>query len=107
MAACTASYTSAKSQCSALSAAKKTKCLASAAAKKAACIAENTTDTALCVSDCTCFLIAGPNGLGWQKMEDMFRIKFCKVPVQRTPTRSAKKLYSIQAIFQEISDVLQ
>ncbi len=64
-------------------------------------------EKALCISDCTCFLIAGPNGAWWQKMEDMYRIKFCKVPVQTKIVSPGKKVFSIQAIFQEISDVLQ
>lgn len=62
---------------------------------------------ALCVSDCTCFLIAWPNGKWREKVEDMFRIKFCKVPVQTKTLQAWKKVFSIQAIFQEISDVLQ
>lgn len=62
---------------------------------------------AICVSDCTCALIAWPNGLWREKMEDMFRIKFCKVPVQSKTVSKGKKVFSIQAIFQEISDVLQ
>ncbi len=62
---------------------------------------------ALCVSDCTCFLIAGPNGAWREKMEDMFRIKFCKVPSETKKVTPGKKVYSIQAIFQEILDVLQ
>lgn len=36
----------------------------------------------------------------------MFSIKFCKVPVQKQALRYPKKAYSIQAIFQEIADVL-
>lgn len=64
-------------------------------------------DKLLCVSDCTCFLIAGPNGAGWEKMEDMFRIKFCKVPVQQKKLSPWKTVFSIQGIFQEISDVLE
>jgi len=40
-------------------------------------------------------------------VEDMFRIKFCKVPVQTKTLQAWKKVFSIQAIFQEISDVLQ
>ncbi|HMS90803.1 MAG TPA: hypothetical protein PKC87_01155 [Candidatus Absconditabacterales bacterium] len=64
-------------------------------------------DKLLCISDCTCFLIAGPNGAGWEKMEDMFRIKFCKVPVQTKRVVPGKTVFSIQAIFQEISDVLE
>lgn len=63
-------------------------------------------DKLLCISDCTCFLIAGPNGAWWAKMEDMFRIKFCKVPVQTQRVAPWKTVFSIQAIFQEISDVL-
>lgn len=62
---------------------------------------------AICVSDCTCMLIAWPNGLWREKVEDMFRIKFCKVPVQTKTVNPGKKVFSIQAIFQEISDVLQ
>ncbi len=64
-------------------------------------------DKLLCVSDCTCFLLAGPNGAGREKIEDMFRIKFCKVPVQKTTVVKRTKAFSIQAIFQEISDVLE
>ena len=64
-------------------------------------------DKLLCVSDCTCFLIAWPNGAGWAKIEDMFRIKFCKVPVETKTVVPWKKVFSIQAIFQEISDVLE
>lgn len=64
-------------------------------------------DKLLCASDCTCFLIAWPNGKWWEKMEDMFRIKFCKVPVQTPVVQPWKKVFSIQGIFQEISDVLQ
>ena len=64
-------------------------------------------DKALCVSDCTCFMIAGPNGLWREKMEDMYRIKFCKVPVVQQPVSRGKKVFSIAAIFQEISDVLE
>lgn len=63
-------------------------------------------DKLLCVSDCTCFLIAWPNGKWWEKMEAMFRIKFCKVPVQQKTIRPWKTVFSIQGIFQEISDVL-
>ncbi len=63
-------------------------------------------DKALCISDCTCFMVAWPNGAWWQKVEDMFRIKFCKVPVQEQPLQKRTKVYSIQAIFQEIFDVL-
>lgn len=64
-------------------------------------------DKLLCISDCTCFLVAGPNGAGWKKMEDMYRIKFCKVPVQTKRINPWKTVFSIQAIFQEISDVLE
>ncbi len=64
-------------------------------------------DKVLCVSDCTCFLIAGPNGKWWEKMENMFSIKFCKVPVQMPTLNPWKTVFSIQAIFQEISDTLQ
>ncbi len=64
-------------------------------------------DKVLCVSDCTCFLIAGPNGKWWEKMENMFSIKFCKVPVQMPILNPWKTVFSIQAIFQEISDTLQ
>lgn len=64
-------------------------------------------EKALCISDCTCFLIAWPEGEGWQKVEDMFRIKFCKVPVEKKTVKPWKKVFSIQAIFQEISDVLE
>lgn len=63
-------------------------------------------EKALCISDCTCFMIAGPNGAWREKIEDMFRIKFCKVPVQGVTVNPWKKVSSIQAIFQEISDVL-
>ncbi len=64
-------------------------------------------DKALCVSDCTCFMVSAPNGKGWENVEDMLRIKFCKVPVQTRTVNPWKKVFSIQAIFQEISDVLQ
>lgn len=37
----------------------------------------------------------------------MFKIKFCKVPVQKKTVSPGKTVYSIQAIFQEISDVLE
>jgi len=64
-------------------------------------------DKALCVSDCICFLVSWPTGPGWALVEDMYRIKFCKVPVQNKKVERRTKLYSIQAIFQEIADVLQ
>ncbi len=68
----------------------------------------NMQEKALCISDCTCFLISWPHGKGWEKVEDMFRIKFCKVPVQDVSiNRGGKKVFSIQAIFQEIHDVLK
>jgi len=63
-------------------------------------------DKALCISDCVCFLVSGPNGQWWEGVEDMYRIKFCKVPVQSRAISPWKTVYSIQAIFQEISDVL-
>ena len=40
-------------------------------------------------------------------MEDMYRIKFCKVPVQKKLLIPWKTVYSIQSIFQEILDVLE
>lgn len=63
-------------------------------------------EKALCISDCICFVVAWPSGAGWEKVEDMFRIKFCKVPVQQASLNPWKKVFSIQAIFQEIFDVL-
>lgn len=65
------------------------------------------TDKAICVSDCTCFMISGPNGAWREKMEDMYRIKFCKVPVQQQSAPSWKKVKSIQAIFQVFSDIFE
>lgn len=64
-------------------------------------------DKAICISDCTCFMVAWPTGPWREKVEDMFRIKFCKVPVQNKKSEKRTKVFSIQAIFQEISDVLQ
>ena len=90
-----------------LSPAKKAACKVATVAWQASCIKQTVTDLRLCVSDCTCFLIAGPNWVGWKKMEDMFSIKFCKVPVEKTAVKPWKKVFSIQAIFQEISDVLE
>ena len=86
---------------------KKAACKTAAVAQKAACIKQIITDQRLCVSDCTCFMIAWPNGSWWAKVEDMYRIKFCKVPVQQKNVVPRTKVYSIQAIFQEISDVLE
>jgi len=37
----------------------------------------------------------------------MYRIKFCKVPVQSKALSPGKTVFSIQAIFQEIADVLE
>ncbi|MCX6824491.1 MAG: hypothetical protein NT085_05200 [candidate division SR1 bacterium] len=104
--ACATSYTTQKAECEQLSSLKKAACLVSAVATKTSCITQISTDEALCLSDCMCFLVAGPNGAGWEKVEDMFSIKFCKVPVQTKTVTPGKKVFSIQAIFQEISDVL-
>ena len=106
-AACVVSYDNEKTQCGQLSLIKKPACLLYAAAQKKMCDQQVIADQLLCVSDCTCFLISWPNGVGWKKMEDMYRIKFCKYPVQKVPLRPWKRVYSIQAIFQEISDVLE
>lgn len=103
---CSSAYNSAVTACDTLSFVKKPACFVAAVAQRAACASQATTDNLLCVSDCTCFLIAWPNGVGWQKMEDMFRIKFCKVPVQSKSVSPGKTVYSIQGIFQEIADVL-
>lgn len=105
--ACSVSYDNKKNQCGQLSLIKKAACLVYASAQKKLCDQQVLANQVLCVSDCTCFLIAWPNGLGREKMEDMYRIKFCKYPVQKTPVRPWKKVFSIQAIFQEISDVLE
>lgn len=64
-------------------------------------------DKVLCVSDCACFLVSWPQGEWREKVEDMYRIKFCKIPVQKKTLSPWKKVFSIQAIFQEISDVLE
>jgi len=104
---CTKTYNDTKDQCNQMSFVKKVACLASALTQKTSCASKAITDQVLCVSDCTCFLIAGPNGAWRQKIEDMYRIKFCKVPVEKKTVSPWKKVYSIQAIFQEISDVLQ
>ena len=104
---CNASYSAQKTECEQLTSLKKAACYVSAAAKKTACVTQISTDEALCLSDCTCFLVAWPNGLWWEKVENMFSIKFCKVPVQTKTVSPWKKVFSIQAIFQEISDVLE
>lgn len=103
---CARSYDEKKAQCDQLSAVKKAGCITAAAAKKTACITQTVTDAALCTSDCACSLISGPNGKWWEKMEDMFSIKFCKVPVQQAVVNPWKKVFTIQSIFHEIYDVL-
>ncbi len=106
-AACDANYTDDIASCDGLSSLKKTACTTAAVAQKAACMKQKITDLRLCVSDCTCFMIAWPNGSWWAKVEDMYRIKFCKIPVQQKNVVPRTRVYSIQAIFQEISDVLE
>lgn len=90
-----------------LSPIKRLACKATAKKQQISCANDVYTTEALCVSDCACFMIAWPNGKWWEKVEDMFRIKFCKVPVQKKTISPGKTVYSIQAIFQEISDVLE
>ncbi len=107
MTSCVSVYATDVAACNQVSALKKPLCLASAVARQTSCKTQATTDNLLCISDCTCVLIAWPNGPGRQKMEDMFRIKFCKVPVQSVSMTQQKKVYSIQAIFQKLSDLLQ
>jgi len=82
-------------------------CKDSTVLQKASCTNQILTETALCTSDCTCSMVSGPGGAWREGVEDMFRIKFCKVPVQKTSPKNWGKAFSIQAIFQEISDVLQ
>ena len=103
---CASAYTTTLDQCNQLSLIKKAACVVSAVAQKTSCTTQATTDQLLCVSDCTCILVAWPNGKWWEKMENMFRLKFCKVPVQAQQLKPGKTVYSIQGIFQEISDVL-
>ncbi len=64
-------------------------------------------EKALCVAQCTCTLISGPRGAWWEKVEDMFRIKFCTIPSVMKTVSPGKKVFTIQAIFQEILDVLE
>ena len=105
--ACKTNYDNKITYCKTLSTIKEAACKITAAAQKVTCANDVYTTEALCVSDCACFMIAWPNGKWWEKVEDMFRIKFCKVPVQKKTISPGKTVYSIQAIFQEISDVLE
>jgi hypothetical protein len=62
----------------------------------------------LCVSDCACFMISGPNRTGWDQLQDIYRIKFCKAPLEQVYfSPKGKTVSSIQSIFQEIMNVLQ
>ncbi len=106
-ATCVTAYDQKILQCNQFSWLKKTSCIAAAKAQKIACNNSAITQQALCVSDCTCFMVAWPSGAWWEKIEDMYRIKFCKVPVQSKKVSPWKTVFSIQAIFQEISDVLE
>jgi len=61
----------------------------------------------LCVTDCSCGMIGWPNWWWWEGVEDMYQIKFCKVPVEKKYVTRWKKVYSIQAIFNEIYNILE
>ncbi len=107
MTSCTTIFAQDKDTCNTLSSLKKTACFVKASSKLTACLNTTVTDELLCVNQCTCFMIAWPNGAWWQKMEEMFRIKFCTIPVQKTTTvNKVTNVNSIQAIFQVMYDVL-
>lgn len=65
-----------------------------------------TYDALACKSQCLCKVVSGPVWIKWKWMEDMYRIKFCTVPVQDGGVSGWKKVYSIYDIFFEIKGVL-
>jgi len=109
MISCQNIYTNTQTDCenSDFSWVKEQKCKLDAGKAHTTCTLGVTTKQALCISDCACGMIAGPNGAGRENVEDMYRLKFCKVPVQPVSLSPWKTVFSVQSIFQEISDVLE
>ena len=66
----------------------------------------NAVDKAYCYSQCLCFTVSWPIWKKWKGMEDMYKIKFCTIPVENNRVTWGKKVYSIEAIFLEIKKVL-
>ena len=64
------------------------------------------TDKAYCYSQCLCIVAGWPVGDTRAGMENMYKIKFCTVPVSQGRVVGGKKVYSIEAIFNEIKRVL-
>jgi hypothetical protein len=64
-------------------------------------------DKLLCVTDCSCKMISGPKWAWWDKVEDMFSIKFCKQPVKQVATPAKQNVSNLEGILTALSDVLQ
>jgi len=64
------------------------------------------TDKAYCYSQCLCVTVWWPVGEQWKGMDNMYKIKFCTIPVSAERVTWGKKVYSIEAIFIEIKKVL-
>lgn len=109
MTSCQNIYTTTITDCenSDFSWAKEQKCKLDAKTKNKTCTFGVRTKSTLCKSDCACGMIAGPNGAWRENVEDMYRLKFCKIPAQPVSLSPWKTVFSVQSIFQEISDVLE
>ncbi len=104
---CEQTYEQTLLECNEMKPFKKAACKVDAFSQKKICTTNSVSTEAICISDCTCFMMAWPIGPWREKIENMFRIKFCKIPVQSKVATKKTKVFSIQALFQEISDVLQ
>jgi len=80
---CDNQYATAKDACETLPLAKQAKCKLDATSQNTNCTYDVSTQLLLCKSDCFCSMIAGPNGAGRKNVEDMYRLKFCKVPTEK------------------------
>ena len=87
---CTHGYDASVTACQQLSSISKATCLTNAGIQRAQCTAQVPTDQILCTTQCSCFMVSGPNGGAWKQMEAMFTIKFCSVPVQPSAIPSKK-----------------
>ena len=62
-------------------------------------------DRILCIADCACWEVASKEML-WVIEAEAFRVRFCTIPAQDVEVTRWRRIYSIEEIFDELSNVL-
>jgi len=63
-------------------------------------------DRILCIADCACWEVSSEEMLGWSIEAEAFRVKFCTIPAQDVEVTRWRRIYSIEEIFDELSNIL-